>query len=157
MIIDAFGKGELLKNLDTFTSFYSFFNELIQSTVHETMVENLVNRFFNEFLLGKIQPVLLNSEDSIEKRTCLQYIVHMLDLSSSNKICEITYYFLFGFPDGHSLKAAINNNKEEEVKENSNIDKINNNDFDYENIGEVDEIVNDNEFFVMDEDQAQML
>ena len=37
------------------------------------------------------------------------------------------------------------------------MDKINNNDFDYENIGEVDEIVNDNEFFVMDEDQAQML
>ena len=74
------------------------------------MVDNLVNKFFNEFLLDKIQPILLNVDDNIAKRAWIQYYVHMVHLSNSYKIIEILFFFLFGFPK--EFKPVEEENKE---------------------------------------------
>ena len=110
MIVDIFGTGDLLQNFDTFSSFFSFFNEVVSWTLNKTMVDNLVNKFFNEFLLDKIQPILLNVDDNIAKRAWIQYYVHMVHLSNSYKIIEILFFFLFGFPK--EFKPVEEENKE---------------------------------------------
>ena len=69
MIQDVFSDGEMLQSFDTFSSFFVFFNQLVECTINETMVENMVNKFFNDFLLDKIQPVLLENQDNIVTRT----------------------------------------------------------------------------------------
>jgi hypothetical protein len=69
MISEVFSDGEMLQSFDSFSVFITFFNELIECTINETMVENLINRFFNEFLLAKIQPILIEDEDPVITRT----------------------------------------------------------------------------------------
>lgn len=64
------------------------------------MVDNLVNKFFNDFLLDKIQPLLIASDDNVITRTCIQYLVEMVHLSTSPKIITNIFFFLFGFPEG---------------------------------------------------------
>ena len=110
MIIEIFGAGDLLQNFDTFCSFFWFFNEVVTWTINKTMVDNLVNKFFNEFLLDIIQPAILNIDDSIAKRTWIQYYVHMAHLANSYRIVENLFFFLFGFPEG--MKPIEEENKE---------------------------------------------
>jgi len=100
MIQDVYSDGDMLNNFDAFSSFFTFFNELLECTINQTMVDNLVNKFFNDFLLDKIQPILLSEEDINMTRTCIQYLVHMVELASSYKIITNLFFFLFGFPEG---------------------------------------------------------
>lgn len=74
---DAFGPinskqstpGIQIMNYDAFCSFFKFFNDLVDCSINKALVDNLVNGFFNSFLLEVIQPLILESEDFIVKRT----------------------------------------------------------------------------------------
>lgn len=149
MIKDAFGNGEMLDHFNTFTEYFKFFDEMVQSTVHSSVIENLINRFFNELLLDKVQPVLLKAEDEVEVRTCLQYLVHMVHLSKWYKVTEAIYFFLFGFPEGYKPPY------EEEIWK-DDINEENNDLYNAERIDTVDQIW-DEELVVLDEDQQILI
>ena len=150
MIEEVYGNGHglvnsinaiQLMNFDSFINFFIFFNELIDCTINKTMVENLINKFFNNFLLEIIQPILLTSEDSIITRTCIQYLVHMVHFCNSSKILTIIFFFLFGFPEGSQPI-------EEEDKQEIEYEHINQEEHKHEDIDDMFNFMNNDELLL---------
>lgn len=83
-----------------FIEYVKFFDEWIYLTQNGSIVENIANNFFNDFLMRLQADLLLDDRNNLMRfRTTLQYLTEVASIIQHPMIYEMIFNFIFGFPE----------------------------------------------------------
>ena len=99
----------LYDNFILFRDYFFFFNKITNLLRSPLLIDKFKYSFFNNFLIGYIQPLLLSHNLKIV-RTNLQYLTFMVKTCNNQNIINEIFHFLFGFDDSVTMYLNKRNN-----------------------------------------------
>ena len=99
-----------------FTDYTTFLNKITNCFTNDNIKTKLKHYFFNKFLIGNVQPLLLSDNLKIS-RTHFQYLVSFLHVIKNSTLEDTIIDFLFGFSESKIARKFNYNDKKEKEKE----------------------------------------